>query len=105
MFKVSNFKGVMHKTVRNKTDKLLGILEKHVTSNPDQPITIGDLYFRFTLDSIGEIAFGQDLGALRYDSSSGMLVAAASLAHDCRQSHHVVVSFLFFGYYWLLPSQ
>ena len=65
MFKLANFKGCMHHTITTKGDKLLDILSQHVATSPAKEIVIGDLFFRFTLDSIGEIAFGQDLRSLR----------------------------------------
>ena len=65
MFKLSNFKGCMLHTIKTKGDKLLNILCHHVATSPGKEVVIGDLFLRFTLDSIGEIAFGQDLRSLR----------------------------------------
>ncbi len=71
MFKVSNFKHSMLEAVRGKSLKTLGLLEAQVRSaspasapRPTAVVELQELFFKMTLDTIGEIAFGQDLGSL-----------------------------------------
>ena len=43
--------------------KVVSILEEHAKNG--KPLDLQNLFFRFTLDSIGEIALGANIGTLR----------------------------------------
>lgn len=60
LFNLGKFKSGVQDTFNSNADKLITILKK---SN-GAPIDIQGLMFKFTLDSIGYIAFGSNIGAL-----------------------------------------
>lgn len=60
LFNLGKFKSGVQETFNNNCDKLSKILNKSGGS----AIDIQSLMFKFTLDSIGYIAFGSDIGAL-----------------------------------------
>jgi len=72
MFKVTNFKNSMLEAVRSKCLKCLGLIRAQVQADspasaaaaPTAVVDLQEYFFKMTLDTIGEIAFGQDLGAL-----------------------------------------
>lgn len=69
MFKISNFKRSMLDAVRSKCLKCLDLISAQVrrasSSHPETAIVnLEEYFFKMTLDTIGEIAFGQDLGSL-----------------------------------------
>lgn len=69
MFKISNFKKSMLDAVRSKCLKCLDLINAQVrsasSSHPETAIVnLEEYFFKMTLDTIGEIAFGQDLGSL-----------------------------------------
>merc|ERR1712146_66263 len=74
MFKQNSFKGFMLNAIKDKCKNLIIIIEtKRKPQESDiVEIDISDYYFRFTLDSIGEIAFGQDLRSLYGENESFM---------------------------------
>lgn len=71
MFKVTNFKNSMLEAVRSKCLTCLGLICAQVHADspasaaaPTAVVDLQEYFFKMTLDTIGEIAFGQDLGAL-----------------------------------------
>lgn len=71
MFKVTNFKNSMLEAVRSKCLKCLDLIRDQVQADspasaatPTSVVDLQEYFFKMTLDTIGEIAFGQDLGAL-----------------------------------------
>lgn len=74
MFKQNSFKGFMLNAIKDKCKNLINIIEtkRKTQENDIVEIDISDYYFRFTLDSIGEIAFGQDLRSLYGENESFM---------------------------------
>lgn len=64
MFKVKELKE-MHTVFERHCRDLLDILDSAADTN--RPINVADLFFRLTLDSTGEIAFGYNIGSLHKD--------------------------------------
>eukprot|EP01129_Flabellula_baltica_P008599 TRINITY_DN342_c0_g2_i1.p1 TRINITY_DN342_c0_g2~~TRINITY_DN342_c0_g2_i1.p1 ORF type:complete len:542 (+),score=102.65 TRINITY_DN342_c0_g2_i1:169-1626(+) len=62
LFKNSNLKQMVG-VFRKHGAEVIEVLEQHAESG--EPIDLQDLYQKFTLDSICEIAFGQHLGSLK----------------------------------------
>lgn len=60
LFNLGKFKSGVQDTFNNNADKLMRILK----NSAGKSIDIQSLMFKFTLDSIGFIAFGSDIGAL-----------------------------------------
>jgi cytochrome P450 len=63
LFNLGKFKSGVQDTFNTNGDKLIRILRE----SKGKPIDIAGLMFKFTLDSIGNIAFGSDIGALDQD--------------------------------------
>ena len=61
MFSVNSFKSHMMECFVKHGEVLVSILE---TLPEDKPFDMNDLFMRYTLDSIGEIGFGLDIGSL-----------------------------------------
>lgn len=61
IFNVNKFRTCILSTFNEKCDTVIETLRKHTTDSTD----FQDLMFRFTLDSIGLIAFNFDIGALK----------------------------------------
>lgn len=66
MFKASIMKGVMMETFEHHGKLVLKKLESFCDS-PGRYVDVQDLFFRFTLDSIGVIAFGKNINSLERD--------------------------------------
>lgn len=49
--------------IRNAS-KLISVINEKIAQNPDQPIDIQHYYFRYTLDTFAEIAFGVQLNSM-----------------------------------------
>ena len=75
MFSKTSISGMLPHFVA-KAEKVASILDKIAESG--KPVDIQDLFFRFTLDSIGEIGFGFSIDSLdKYNYSH-----LHSLAHS-----------------------
>eukprot|EP00602_Paraphysomonas_sp_CaronLab_P010193 CAMPEP_0185018244 /NCGR_PEP_ID=MMETSP1103-20130426/1030_1 /TAXON_ID=36769 /ORGANISM="Paraphysomonas bandaiensis, Strain Caron Lab Isolate" /LENGTH=496 /DNA_ID=CAMNT_0027547987 /DNA_START=39 /DNA_END=1529 /DNA_ORIENTATION=+ len=59
LFNLNKFKSSVLDTFNAHCNVLIDIL-----ANTSQPVDIQDLYMKFTLESIGQIAFGQELGTM-----------------------------------------
>jgi len=62
LFTATSFKEHIWVVVRRNARKLRDMLE---ASDPDKPVDIFNFMNRFTLDTIGEIGFARDIGALK----------------------------------------
>ncbi|KAJ3392645.1 hypothetical protein HDU92_008279 [Lobulomyces angularis] len=63
IFTVKNFKNIFNQVFTEESEILLNYLEKK-TFSKDSTVDISKLFFSFTLDSFGKIAFGCDFGCL-----------------------------------------
>jgi cytochrome P450 len=79
---------------------VIGYLLERGTTVPKQEIDIQDVFQRFTLDSIGKIAFGVEIGSLRKDTpfSSAFDVANEATAKRMINPFTRIVS-------WIFPSE
>ena len=62
MFSTGNFRDNMLKVFLRHGETVVGTLDGAAASGA--PLDLQDLFLRFTLDSIGDIAFGEDVGSL-----------------------------------------
>jgi len=62
IFTRTNFRGLMQDTFIQHGEKLVNKLKREC--NPEQVVELQDLFFRLTLDSIGSLGFGVELGCI-----------------------------------------
>jgi len=68
LFNTNKFKTTVLDTFNRHCDVLVDIINKHAAAGKDgESFDIASLMFKFTLDSIGFIAFGCEIGALHQD--------------------------------------
>mmetsp|Transcript_16556 Transcript_16556/g.19834 ORF Transcript_16556/g.19834 Transcript_16556/m.19834 type:complete len:515 (-) Transcript_16556:611-2155(-) len=63
IFTKKQFTGHVHNTLVNNTNKIIRNIEEHIKSNEPE-ILMQRQFFKFTLDTIGDIGFGVDLDTL-----------------------------------------
>ena len=62
---MNKFRGLVLDTFNGHTDVVLSLLEKSIGS--ESGIDFAGLMFKYTLDSVGKIAFGHDIGSLHHE--------------------------------------
>ncbi|GAA5998531.1 uncharacterized protein JCM10292_002763 [Rhodotorula paludigena] len=75
IFTAHNFKGVITASLETNLQKLLAVIGRHADRGED--FDLSALFFRFTLNSFAEMAFGQDLHALSTETDAPIPFAAA----------------------------
>ncbi|BGP01480.1 putative cytochrome P450 monooxygenase [Rhodotorula toruloides ATCC 204091] len=75
IFTANNFKGVITQSLENQMAKLIAIIGRH--ADRGEEFDLQDLFFRFTLNSFAEMAFGKDIGALNTESDEPVPFAKA----------------------------
>jgi cytochrome P450 len=66
LFKTSLMKTVMYETFIKHGKEVIDQLS--IISETNKPINIQQLFYKYTLDSIGEIAFGKNIGSMQEES-------------------------------------
>ncbi|GAA6057630.1 hypothetical protein JCM3770_005004 [Rhodotorula araucariae] len=75
IFTGSNFKGIITNSIEKNVQTLLAIIGRH--ADRGETFDLADLFFRFTLNSFAEMAFGQDLRALSTETDEPIPFAVA----------------------------
>ncbi|GAA6003661.1 hypothetical protein JCM10207_003534 [Rhodosporidiobolus poonsookiae] len=75
LFTGSNFRNVITRGLEHNLARLVTIIGRHADSG--QAFDLADLFFRFTLSSFTEFAFGQDIAALSTETDAPVLFAQA----------------------------
>ncbi|GAA5940667.1 hypothetical protein JCM1841_002016 [Sporobolomyces salmonicolor] len=75
IFTGSNFRGVVSTAIQTNLDRLTTIIGRH--ADRGETFDLADLFFRFTLSSFSEMAFGTDIGALSTESDAPVPFAKA----------------------------
>lgn len=73
IFTAGNFKGIITSSIQTQLGKLLRVIGGHADRH--EAFDLADLFFRFTLDSFTEMAFGMSTGALDTDEPVPFAVA------------------------------
>lgn len=82
LFNLNKFRTTVLDTFNRHCDTLVGIIGETCDSKPNEPVLdVAALMFKFTLDSIGFIAFGKEIGALQKNK-----VDFADCFDHCQQS-------------------
>ncbi|ODQ53507.1 putative P450 oxidoreductase [Saitoella complicata NRRL Y-17804] len=64
IFTARAFKTVIAQVFESETNRVIDILRQHAHTNPDVPLDLQALFYRFTLNSFSLIAFSKDLHLL-----------------------------------------
>ncbi|TNY20945.1 putative cytochrome P450 monooxygenase [Rhodotorula diobovata] len=75
IFTASNFKGIISQALERNLATLTIIIGRH--ADRGEAFDLADLFFRFTLNSFAEMAFGQDLGSLSTETDEQIPFALA----------------------------
>ncbi|GAA6032201.1 hypothetical protein JCM8097_007122 [Rhodosporidiobolus ruineniae] len=75
LFTGNNFKTVISKGLEHNLQRLVTIIDRHAQKG--EAFDLSDLFFRFTLASFTEFAFGQDIGALSTETDAPVPFAKA----------------------------
>ncbi|ORY63680.1 putative cytochrome P450 monooxygenase [Leucosporidium creatinivorum] len=75
IFNANNFRGIITESLDSNLEKLLAIIRRRADAGEE--FDLDTLFFRFTLNSFAEMAFGTDVGALSLDSDEPVPFAAA----------------------------
>ena len=68
LFNTGKFRTTVLDTFNRHCDELVGIIDRHASQGKHgEAFNIAGLMFKFTLDSIGYIAFGNEIGSLHQD--------------------------------------
>ncbi|CAG8762726.1 2485_t:CDS:2, partial [Racocetra fulgida] len=63
-FQGKKFRNLTYASIIRKSEIVINALKKYADS--ENPIDLKDLFFRFTIDTIGDLAFGVDFGCLTH---------------------------------------
>ncbi|KAM0786348.1 hypothetical protein ACM66B_001820 [Microbotryomycetes sp. NB124-2] len=74
-FTGNSFRGVITNSIDSHMQKLLEIVKRHAETG--QELHLDKLFFRFTLETFGSMAFGLDIGALDPDNDAPVPFAEA----------------------------
>jgi cytochrome P450 len=75
IFTANNFKGVISQSIDTNMNKLMTILRRHADNGTT--FDLSELFFRFTLSSFSEMAFGSNFGALSTETDEPVPFAKA----------------------------
>ncbi|GAA6058972.1 hypothetical protein JCM10212_001682 [Sporobolomyces blumeae] len=75
IFTANNFKGCISQSIEANMSRLLTIVGRHADSGAT--FDLSDLFYRFTLSSFAEMAFGTDIGALSTETDEPVPFAKA----------------------------
>lgn len=75
IFTANNFKGVISQSIDANMSKLMTIIGRHADNGTE--FDISELFFRFTLSSFSEMAFGSNFGALSTETDEPVPFAKA----------------------------
>ncbi|GAA5933384.1 uncharacterized protein JCM15063_001301 [Sporobolomyces koalae] len=75
IFTANNFKGVISTAIGSNMEKLMTIIGRHADSG--EVFDLSELFFRFTLSSFSEMAFGSNFGALSTETDKPVPFAKA----------------------------
>ncbi|GAA5997838.1 hypothetical protein JCM5350_002745 [Sporobolomyces pararoseus] len=75
IFTANNFKGVISQSIDTNMSKLMTIIGRHADSGTT--FDLSELFFRFTLSSFSEMAFGSNFGALSTETDEPVPFAKA----------------------------
>ncbi|RIB24433.1 cytochrome P450 [Gigaspora rosea] len=72
LFQGKNFRNLIYTSVIRKSEVVINILKKY--ADIGKPINLKDLFFRFTMDTFGDISFGVDFGCLTHPDEMAQFV-------------------------------
>ncbi|ORY63681.1 putative cytochrome P450 monooxygenase [Leucosporidium creatinivorum] len=75
IFNANSFRGIITQSLDANLEKLLAIIRRH--ADKGEEFSLDALFFRFTLNSFADLAFGVDVGALSTESDEPVPFAAA----------------------------
>ncbi|CAG8463911.1 11910_t:CDS:2 [Dentiscutata heterogama] len=78
MFLGKNFRNLIYSSMIRKSQTLIDILTKYADSG--NPIDLQDLFYKFTIDTFGDISFGVDFGCLTHPEEKSQFVTNLNYA-------------------------
>ncbi|GAA5902147.1 hypothetical protein JCM8208_002488 [Rhodotorula glutinis] len=81
IFTANNFKGIITTSLERNLNTLVTIIGRH--ADRGETFDLADLFFRFTLNSFAEMAFGRDLGSLSTETDEQIPFAVAFDEAQC----------------------
>ncbi|CAG8828166.1 20750_t:CDS:2, partial [Dentiscutata erythropus] len=80
LFQGKNFRDLIYKSVIGKSNVVINILKKYADN--EKPIDLQDLFYRFTMDTFGDMSFGVDFGCLTHPEEKSQFVTNFDFAQD-----------------------
>ncbi|RIB00396.1 cytochrome P450 [Gigaspora rosea] len=80
LFLGKNFKNLIYTSVIGKSKIVINILKKYADSG--KPIDLQDLFYKFTMDTFGDMSFGVDFGCLTHPEEKSQFVINFDYAQD-----------------------
>ncbi|KAF0408125.1 cytochrome p450 [Gigaspora margarita] len=80
LFLGKNFRNLIYTSITEKSKAVLNILKNHADSG--KSIDLQDLFYRFTMDTFGDMSFSVDFGCLTHSEKKSQFVISFDYAQD-----------------------